>query len=99
MSGWLAGRPLTAKIRRTASGFSASAPNPYTVSVGKATSPPRSSTSTRVLYWLSGRQAILRAVPLRAATLRTGHVRTPSVTTTSTRLDGPSGPPSELPLR
>ena len=40
MTGWSAGRPLAAKMRRTASSLPASAPSPYTVSVGKATSSP-----------------------------------------------------------
>ena len=47
ISGWSAGRPLTSKIRRTAAALAASAPRPYTVSVGMATSPPARSTSTR----------------------------------------------------
>ena len=46
MSGWVDGRPFTAKMRRTASSFSASAASPYTVSVGRPTSPPRRSTAT-----------------------------------------------------
>ncbi len=37
------GRPFVSKIDATAISFAASAPNPYTVSVGKATSRPRSS--------------------------------------------------------
>ncbi len=40
MSGWLRGRPLRSKIFPTASGFDASAPRPYTVSVGNATRSP-----------------------------------------------------------
>ena len=40
MTGWSAGRPFAAKMRRTAAGSRASAPSPYTVSVGKATSSP-----------------------------------------------------------
>ena len=43
ITGWLAGRPLTAKMRRTAAGLRASAPSPYTVSVGKATNAPARS--------------------------------------------------------
>ncbi len=46
ISGCPAGRPLTSKIRRTAAGFVASAASPYTVSVGIATSPPRSIAAT-----------------------------------------------------
>ncbi len=38
------GRPLAAKMRSTASVLPASAPSPYTVSVGKATVPPCAST-------------------------------------------------------
>src|SRR5258706_16215306 len=40
MSGLDAGRPFAAKIRATAAAWSALAPNPYTVSVGNATSLP-----------------------------------------------------------
>ena len=45
-AGGRAGRSLTAKIRSTARGSSASAPSPYTVSVGMATSPPALSRPT-----------------------------------------------------
>src|SRR5262245_28977546 len=41
MRGFFAGRPLASKIRLTAAASRALAPRPYTVSVGKATSPPR----------------------------------------------------------
>jgi hypothetical protein len=48
ISGWSAGRPLAAKILATASALLASAPRPYTVSVGKATrSPARSKLPPR----------------------------------------------------
>ena len=47
ISGWSAGRPLTAKIRRTASALDASAASPYTVSVGMATRPPARNTDER----------------------------------------------------
>src|SRR5688572_8329287 len=40
MRGCEEGRPLAAKIRRTATSFPASAARPYTVSVGIATRPP-----------------------------------------------------------
>ena len=50
MTGWSAGRPLAAKIARTAAALPASAPRPYTVSVGKATScPARSSSAARAM--------------------------------------------------
>ncbi len=39
------GRAFTSKTRATALGLKASAPRPYTVSVGKATSPPRRRTA------------------------------------------------------
>ena len=45
MRGWLAGRPLTAKMRRTAPAFSASAARPYTVSVGRPSSSPAATAS------------------------------------------------------
>src|SRR3954471_12014202 len=41
MSGFVSRLPLAAKIFATASALVASAPRPYTVSVGNATSPPR----------------------------------------------------------
>ena len=40
ISGCSAGRPLAEKIRATAAGFWASAASPYTVSVGRPSSPP-----------------------------------------------------------
>ncbi len=40
ISGLSCGRPLAANMRFTAAPLNASAPSPYTVSVGKATSPP-----------------------------------------------------------
>src|SRR5262249_37172304 len=40
MSGLVAGGPLGSNTLRTAAGFRASAPSPYTVSVGNATKPP-----------------------------------------------------------
>src|SRR5580704_4093590 len=48
MTGWSTGRPLAAKILRTAAGFVALAPSPYTVSVGNATSSPSRSACTAV---------------------------------------------------
>src|SRR5690625_5921616 len=45
ISGISAGRPLVSKILRMATGFQASAPSPYTVSVGNATTPPRRISS------------------------------------------------------
>src|ERR1700749_2247503 len=48
MTGWSAGRPLAAKILRTAAGFWAFAPRPYTVSVGNATSSPSRNVCTAV---------------------------------------------------
>ena len=46
MTGWSAGRPFTSNILRTAAGFAALAPRPYTVSVGNTTSSPARNTST-----------------------------------------------------
>ena len=40
ISGSKRGRPFISKMRAQASGFRPSAPRPYTVSVGKATTPP-----------------------------------------------------------
>jgi hypothetical protein len=40
ITGFVIGRPFQANICLTAVGFRASAPNPYTVSVGNATNPP-----------------------------------------------------------
>ncbi len=40
MRGLSAGRPFASKMPATASGSRPNAPNPYTVSVGKATNPP-----------------------------------------------------------
>jgi hypothetical protein len=45
MTGCEGGRRFTANNRRTAAAFVASAPSPYTVSVGNATNPPARSTS------------------------------------------------------
>eukprot|EP00962_Isochrysis_galbana_P052692 scaffold24174_cov127-Isochrysis_galbana.AAC.6 len=45
MSGSVLGRPFTSKMRPSAVAFRASAPRPYTVSVGKATSSPPTSSS------------------------------------------------------
>ena len=45
-SGMPCGRPFASKTRSTAASFSASAPSPYRVSVGKATRPPARSVST-----------------------------------------------------
>src|ERR1700761_758908 len=48
MTGWSTGRPLAAKILRTATGLWAFAPRPYTVSVGNATSSPSRKACTAV---------------------------------------------------
>ncbi len=45
ISGWSAGRPLAAKMPRTAASLPASAARPYTVSVGNPTSSPAASAS------------------------------------------------------
>ena len=45
ITGCSPGRPLTAYSRASAPALSASAPSPYTVSVGKATRPPRRSVA------------------------------------------------------
>src|SRR5829696_5967245 len=49
MRGCAAGRPFASKIRATAAGLEASAPSPYTVSVGNATSPPPRRISTALV--------------------------------------------------
>ena len=71
ISGLSAGRPLAAKMRADASAFSASAPRPYTVSVGKATnSPARSSAAARRMLassaWQSSVCTIYASLSIRA---------------------------------
>src|SRR5207253_2364104 len=63
LRGSLAGRSFAANTRSTASRLSASAPSPYTVSVGNTTSPPRRRHAAAV--------AISAASGSRASTLST----------------------------
>ena len=66
INGSNAGRSFTSKMRATASGLKASAARPYTVSVGKATSPPRWSTaaaSASAIRSFAGRMRALTAGP------------------------------------
>ena len=53
MSGLSCGRPFASKMRRTASGSSALAPRPYTVSVGIASRPPRQMMSAAICTFSS----------------------------------------------
>src|SRR3954465_10236841 len=53
ITGWSAGRPLAANSFLIAAGFEASAPSPYTVSVGKATSPPSRRIRAAGSIWSS----------------------------------------------
>ena len=55
ITGWSSGRPLhRGRAACNASGFAASAPSPYTVSVGNATKPPRRSTATAASMSVTG---------------------------------------------
>ena len=65
MSGLSWGRPLAANIRAMASGLPASAPRPYTVSVGNATTSPffMSSAAYSTLSGETGRISVTPAPP------------------------------------
>src|SRR6185437_16232418 len=56
--------PFASKILRTAAGFCALAPRPYTVSVGKATSSPSRSacTAASISTWLALTTRTMRAI-------------------------------------
>ena len=103
ITGSHAGRCLAAKIRPTAAASSAFAPNPYTVSVGSATSPParricaarsrlsRALAESKCLGSTTSRSVFTSSLSPLQASRRHANLQEPSVLSSSAERNGCRG--------